>query len=386
MASEHQHNAFTVGLGGLYPCPEVVQDVLAPVEGVKKAVLDLGCGTGAWMLAMAQEFPHATFLGVDLIPCPHPTSDIPQNCMFEIDDINKGLEHFEGQFDLVHARCITFGISNYRKTMEEISLCLKPGGLAIFIEADLDLLAEDRTTILPIALTDKEIREAIARSEQKGLTLSEAEKASLGEGAWLQRIAYEVVYSATLNGSDIPGAEEAVDEGLWRMNMFDPALCGASSVFTPVTPWPRMRDPEQSQKVKYAGSLMRQDAHNALRAFHPLLRKYGVSQSIIDQWTAAADWELTSQKFRCWTRLRVAWGRRKQRKERGSPSGHSTEPSTSPSPSSSGTKGQQFLLHQVEVYNSREEALSAKEARLSTRDPRPLPFVARLARGESIAL
>jgi hypothetical protein len=29
-------------LDGLYPCPEVVQSVLAPVPGMKKYVLDLG--------------------------------------------------------------------------------------------------------------------------------------------------------------------------------------------------------------------------------------------------------------------------------------------------------------------------------------------------------
>ena len=59
---------------------------------------------------MAKEFPHATVLGVDLIPCPANPSDIPSNCRFEIDDINHGLDHFSGAFDLVHVRCIALGV------------------------------------------------------------------------------------------------------------------------------------------------------------------------------------------------------------------------------------------------------------------------------------
>ncbi|KAG8814324.1 hypothetical protein FRC17_001199, partial [Serendipita sp. 399] len=309
-------------------------------------------------------FPHATFLGVDLIPCPRPTSDIPANCMFEIDDINQGLEHFEGKFDLVH-------VSNYRKTMEEISLCLKPGGLALFIDGDFELLEEDRTTVLPMALTDREIREIVARSEREGRPLSEAEKKSLEEGSWLQRMLYEMVSTAHLNGCDTPGAEEAIDEGLWRMNLYDPDSCGASSVFLPVSPWPKMRDIAESEQVQYAGALIRKDIH-----------------SMLDQWITAADWELATQKYRAWVRWRVAWGRRKRRKGRDTSSGrrgrgNSDSGATSPSPSSPSSDAQRSfpLHHQIEVYNSREEALSAKEARLSTRVQRPEPLVVRMSRG-----
>lgn len=57
---------------------------------------------------MAQEFPSARVVGVDLVPVPH---EIPYNCRFEVDDINLGLSHFSGQFDLVHARCVATGVS-----------------------------------------------------------------------------------------------------------------------------------------------------------------------------------------------------------------------------------------------------------------------------------
>lgn len=36
------HTAIRLALGGLYPCPQVVHEVLRPEDGVSKEVLDLG--------------------------------------------------------------------------------------------------------------------------------------------------------------------------------------------------------------------------------------------------------------------------------------------------------------------------------------------------------
>jgi hypothetical protein len=40
--SNKQHVAFVIGLGSLYPAKDVVEKVLAPVEGEVKRVIDLG--------------------------------------------------------------------------------------------------------------------------------------------------------------------------------------------------------------------------------------------------------------------------------------------------------------------------------------------------------
>ena len=37
-----QHTAIVLGLGGLFPDPETVQAILAPEEGEKKRILDIG--------------------------------------------------------------------------------------------------------------------------------------------------------------------------------------------------------------------------------------------------------------------------------------------------------------------------------------------------------
>jgi hypothetical protein len=43
--------------------------------------------------------------------------------------------------------------------MEDVTRCLKPGGLVIFIEGDYEILAEDRMTVVPMAMSEEEIRE-----------------------------------------------------------------------------------------------------------------------------------------------------------------------------------------------------------------------------------
>ncbi|KAG5639552.1 hypothetical protein H0H81_012223 [Sphagnurus paluster] len=54
----------------------------------------------------------------------------------EVDDINLGLEHFYGDFNVVHAQLIASGIKDYFNLVEQISHVLRPGGLIILAEWD----------------------------------------------------------------------------------------------------------------------------------------------------------------------------------------------------------------------------------------------------------
>jgi hypothetical protein len=62
---------------------------------------------------MAREFPDCKVLGLDLAPAPVDLETLPPNCRFEIDDINLGLSHYHGEFDVIHARCIGTGVSSF---------------------------------------------------------------------------------------------------------------------------------------------------------------------------------------------------------------------------------------------------------------------------------
>jgi hypothetical protein len=88
---------------------------------------------------MARRFPHASVLGVDLAPPPVDTGGFPPNLQFEIDDINFGLSHFYDQYDVVHVRCVMGGIKDMDQSIVEFQKCLKPGGILLIIEGDMNL-------------------------------------------------------------------------------------------------------------------------------------------------------------------------------------------------------------------------------------------------------
>jgi len=95
---------------------------------------------------MASVYTHVRVVAIDqALSLPE---DRPSNVDWQRHDVNQGLEPYHGQFDIVHVRCIGAGITSYRALLEDASKCLKPGGLAIFIEGDFDLFDEDQKTII----------------------------------------------------------------------------------------------------------------------------------------------------------------------------------------------------------------------------------------------
>ena len=59
--------------------------------------MDVGCGSGAWAIEIANEFRNANVIGIDLFPI-QPT-DVPQNCEFIVADLNQGLDFDDGSMD-----------------------------------------------------------------------------------------------------------------------------------------------------------------------------------------------------------------------------------------------------------------------------------------------
>lgn len=67
--------------------------------------------------------------------------------------------------------------------------------------------------------------------------------------------------AAVKSGSDVDSLPE-VDKGLWDHPDMDPNTCETASLFFPIGPWASVAGEngvEQTQLLKYAGSLIRQD-------------------------------------------------------------------------------------------------------------------------------
>ncbi|QRV80651.1 methyltransferase domain protein [Ceratobasidium sp. AG-Ba] len=135
--SRNHHIIFKMILRSNYWGP--VEQVLAPIPGERerKKVLDMVTAEGSWVQEMAQQFPHVDFLSVDNVPL---TSHMPRpNIEFEVYDIFNGIAAPDESFDLVHIRQSTAHIRNPKDLIRDIHRVLKPGGLLLFVDSELDV-------------------------------------------------------------------------------------------------------------------------------------------------------------------------------------------------------------------------------------------------------
>jgi SAM-dependent methyltransferase len=138
-----QHSMLRTLLHSHYVGP--VADVLqSEADAPQKVVLDLGSGSGQWADDMALLFAHVHFCAVDLAPTGsrYPQANVDYECydLFAPD----GFRNEASSVSLVHARFISFGITNYPRLIDEASRVLRAGGLFLSGEYDsLFITADD---------------------------------------------------------------------------------------------------------------------------------------------------------------------------------------------------------------------------------------------------
>ncbi|KAK4946814.1 hypothetical protein LTR10_014317 [Elasticomyces elasticus] len=99
---------------------------LAPIGESPQSILDLATGTGIWALDVADMFPTASVLGVDIAPI-QPKWVAP-NCQFEIDDIEDTWTYRMESFDFIHLRDPLYVVRDWPKLMRQAYDHIKPGG------------------------------------------------------------------------------------------------------------------------------------------------------------------------------------------------------------------------------------------------------------------
>ncbi|RKP05322.1 S-adenosyl-L-methionine-dependent methyltransferase [Thamnocephalis sphaerospora] len=108
----------------------------APLSNPRR-VLDIGTGSGVWMLEMAAEFPSCEFTGIDIAPL-QPATVLPQNCKFEIANVLEGLSYADGYFDCVRHSLLVAAIpkEKWLPYVKECARVCASGGWVEMIEAD----------------------------------------------------------------------------------------------------------------------------------------------------------------------------------------------------------------------------------------------------------
>ena len=112
-----------------------------PLPSNISSILDIGCGTGAWALAIAQEHPTTQITATDLTP---PNITLPPNVTILKLDAEKEWE-FKQKFGFIHGRMLTSGIHCWPALLSRCWNYLEPGGWLELLDVCHPFRAEDPT-------------------------------------------------------------------------------------------------------------------------------------------------------------------------------------------------------------------------------------------------
>ena len=123
------------------------QITLGVVPRNPKRILEVGTGTGDWAMAVAERFPNASVIALDITSAYFPGA-APPNVSFELDNAQHEWTYNE-PFDFIHIRELSGAFSDWAKIYKEVARHLKSGG--ILEVADRSLIKLTNEVSSPIA-------------------------------------------------------------------------------------------------------------------------------------------------------------------------------------------------------------------------------------------
>ncbi|ORE02480.1 S-adenosyl-L-methionine-dependent methyltransferase [Rhizopus microsporus var. microsporus] len=140
-----QHYAFKSLYGGNV-LPSVI-DALDFQKGIN--ILDVGCGSGIWVMDMVQEYPNCAYHGCDIDDITYKKIRVNQ-FTFSKGNVIKGLPYEDNTFDFVHMRFFVAALreeNEWPTALGEVIRVTKPGGMIQVSDFDLKV-PKDTTSLL----------------------------------------------------------------------------------------------------------------------------------------------------------------------------------------------------------------------------------------------
>ncbi|KAG8953837.1 hypothetical protein FRC04_001467 [Tulasnella sp. 424] len=270
-----QHEMLKAALGGLYvrqAAPAVRRALAFRKDGDPNLILDIGTGSGCWVIDMAKQYPHAEAIGMDLAP-PNFASPPPSNTRFECDDANHGLtQYFPESFDVVHCRCITIGITDYHSLLKQAYNVLRPGGVLLTVDCDMVVYDENQEPI--VAMNEDE-------------------------------------------PSRSPGAKDYIHTSRWIKEMEENDSpwdeYGERVVWVPVGPWTKELQEDRVNRHQFiAAQLMQEDFAGIGATLRPLLLASGNSPETVDRWIHEQEAEVRGMNAKIYIKWICNWAVKKR--------------------------------------------------------------------------
>ncbi|KAG8926422.1 hypothetical protein FRC02_008888 [Tulasnella sp. 418] len=262
---------------GLYPAKDIVEYLLRPGQEERPTVLDVGAGSGAWLIDMANKFPETDFIGLDLVPPKLGNRELPDNCRFEIDDANLSMTHWTNAFDLVHVTALDDGIHDFEHFLYNVAQTMKPGALLIIGGGSIKIYDENDEPP-----TDVEGQPGFSWVQKFFSTFFvQYVSGGIKEGKHWK-------WADWLN--DNPNYEDVVS---WLMPL-------------PIGNWKQASSAEEF----YANEINRRNLLEMCKNYAPILVAEGFPKDVVDRWATGVEKELTELKVHSFSKWKWTWCRR----------------------------------------------------------------------------